>query len=232
MCTIDLFAILILEDLKMKQGVSKFSIVALLGAGLLMATVSMFGQVKAGSPLSGENGARNSSGMSPDMAPNGPMAPQNNVAFTQQHVSETIRENMAMEIELSRLALMHTRNASIKKFSRQVIAENRVLNEEAKQFAPDKTGIFPNPMLEGTRQAVNARAAEKKMKNLTGVQFDRMYLIQMNGYAENDQQVGHSAYAMMEFPGISPVGRKMWDMANNRVKQIAALANKLHVELR
>jgi hypothetical protein len=86
-------------------------------------------------------------------------------------------------------------------------------------------------MFEGTRQAVDACAAEKKMKKLTGPQFDRMYLITMNSFSENDQQVGHSAYAMMEFPGISPVGRKMWDMANARVERIGALSSELHAKL-
>jgi predicted outer membrane protein len=94
-------------------------------------------QVGVGSLLAGQNGGASKYGMSPNIKPDGPMAPENNVAFTQQHVSETIRENMAMEIELSQLALKHSRNPSIKKFARQVIAENRVLDSEAKQFAPD-----------------------------------------------------------------------------------------------
>jgi hypothetical protein len=106
------------------------------------------------------------------------------------------------------------------------------MSSTAKRFAPDKTQVFPNPTFAGTRQSVSAGAAEKEMKNLTSPQFDQMYLVQMNSFAENDQQLGHSVYAMMQFPGISPVGGKMWDMANDRVRQIAALARKLHVELR
>jgi predicted outer membrane protein len=215
----------------MKHCISTFSITALVSAGLLLGGASMSAQTRVGSPLAGQNGTANRYGMSPNMKPDGLMAPENNLAFTQQHVSETIRENMAMEIELSQLALKYSKNPSIKKFSRQVVAENRVLDSEAKQFAPDKSGTFPNSMFEGTRQAVEARAAEKRMKKLTGPQFDRMYLVLMNSFAENDQQVGHSAYAMMEFPGISPVGRKMWDMANARVKQIGALSTELHAKL-
>lgn len=214
----------------MKQSIFSFLIV-LLSAGLLLATASMFGKARADSPLAGQNSDTNKPGIPPYLAPDGPMAPENNVAFTQQHTSDTIRENMAMEIEFSQLALKRSRNAAIKKFARQVIVENRVLDGQAKQFAPDKTRTFPNPMFDGLRQTDHAHTAEKKMKNLTGASFDRIYLIQMNSYAKNDQQIGHSAYAMMEFPGISPVGRKMWDMANNRVTQIAALAKKLHVKL-
>jgi predicted outer membrane protein len=215
----------------MKQSVSSFSIAALLSAGLFLATPPMFAQRRDGSPLAGQNGITNPSGMSPNMTPDGPMAPENNKAFILQHVSDSIRQNMAMEIELSQLALKRSRNVAIKKFARRVIAENRVLDSQARQFAPDKSGAFPNATMAGTRQAVNASAAEKKMKNLTGPQFDRIYLVQMNGFAENDRQIGHSAYAMMQFPAISPVGRKMWDMANDRVNRIAALARTLRVKL-
>lgn len=210
----------------------RLSVVALLSGGLVASASTVAAQTQSGSPLARPNGAPNRSGMSPHMEPNGPMTPQNNVRFIQQHVSDTIRQNMAMEIEFSQMALKHSRNPRIKKFARQAIAENRAIAEGAKQFAPDKTAAFPNPMYEGTRQAVMGNKAKKKMQTVTGPAFDRMYLVQMNAYAENDQQVGHSTYAMMNVPGgVSPLGRKMWDMANARVKQIEALARQLHVKL-
>ncbi len=215
----------------MKPCVDRSSTAALAVAGLLLGMSFVPGRVQAGSYQTGQNGAPNQYGMSPNMRPDGPMAPENNVAFTQQHTSDAIRENMAMEINLSNLALKRSRDHRIHRFALEVIKENLLLDNDAKQFAPDKTGTFPNPALEGTRQAVEGHAAEKQMKTLTGPQFDRMYLVQMNKYAENDQQVGHSAYAMMEFPGISPVGRKMWDSANGRVKRIAALAGQLNIKL-
>lgn len=215
----------------MMRSIFSFSIaMILLNAGLLLAASSTLGQTQAGSPLAGQNGALNKNSMSPYMKPDGPMAPENNLPFKEQHVSDTIRENMAMEIQFSQLALKRSKSAAIKKFARQVIAENRELANEAKQFAPDKTGVFPNAMYEGTRQAVNAHAAEKQMKSLRGLAFDKVYLDEMNSYIENDQQVGHATYAMMEVPGASPVGRKMWDMANDRVKQIATLATKEHIK--
>lgn len=215
----------------MKQSFLKFLGVTGLCAGLLLVAPAILGQTQAGSPLMNRNGSAGGYGMSPKMESNGPMAPQNNVPFTEQHVSDAIRENMAVEIELSQLALKRSHSSSIKKFARQVIAENSMLSVQARQLAPDKSGVFPNPMFEGTRQAVDAHAAEKKMRTMSGAQFDKLYLHQMYRYAQNDQQVGHSAYAMMEFPGISPVGRKMWDMANNRVKQVEKLAKELKIKL-
>ncbi len=215
----------------MKQNFSRALATTSLFAALLLAAPVILGQTQNGSPLMNPNGSAGRSGMSPHMESNGPMAPQNNVNFTEQHVSDTIRENMAMEIELSEMALKHSRSSLIKKFAQQVILENSTLSVRARQLAPDKSGSFPNPMFEGTRQSVEGHAAEKKMSTLTGPQFDRLYVNQMYKYAQNDQQVGHSAYAMMEFPGISPVGRTMWDMANNRVKQIEKLAKDRHIKL-
>lgn len=216
----------------MAQKLLGISIVTVLSAGLLAVAAAAPARAQSGSPLVRPNGAPNQAGMSPNMPSNGPMAPQNNVRFIQQHVSDTIRKNMAIEIEFSQMALKRSRNPKIKKFARQVIAENRGIADGAKQFAPDKSGTVPNRMFEGTRQAVEANKAKKEMQTVTGPAFDRIYLVQMNAFAENDQQVGHSTYAMMNLPGgVSPLGRRMWDMANARVKQIDALATDLHVKL-
>ncbi|HWF67460.1 MAG TPA: DUF4142 domain-containing protein [Acidobacteriaceae bacterium] len=200
--------------------------------GVIAAAPAAPAQTQPGSPWVKPNGAPNRSGMSPYMTLDGPTTPENNVPFIQQHVSETIRQNMAMEIEFSQMALKRSRNPKIKQFARQLIDENRLIADGAKQFAPDKSGTFPSPMFEGIRQAVEANKAKKKMETLTGPAFDRMYLFQMNSFAENDQQVGHATYAMMNLPGgVSPLGRRMWDMANARVKQIDVLARELHVKL-
>jgi predicted outer membrane protein len=115
----------------MKRCVSNLSMAALFGAVLFLPTTSMFGQTGQGFPLIGQNGSTNQSGMSPYMKLDRPTAPENNAAFVEQHVSDTIRQNMAMEIELSQLALKHSRNAAIEKFAWQVIAENHVLDSEA-----------------------------------------------------------------------------------------------------
>jgi predicted outer membrane protein len=216
---------------KMKKNFSRALAATSLFAALMITAPVVLGQTQSGSPLVNPDGSAGRFGMSPQMKANGPMAPQNNVNFTEQHVSDTIRENMAIEIGLSEMALKHSRSAVIKKFAQQVILENSALSVRAKQLAPDKSGSFPNPIFEGTRQSVEGHAEEKKMSALTGPQFDRLYVNQMYKYAQNDQQVGHGAYALMEFPGISPVGRTMWDMANTRVKQIEKLAKDRDIKL-
>ncbi|MEO6828815.1 MAG: DUF4142 domain-containing protein [Acidobacteriaceae bacterium] len=215
----------------MKQSFLKFLGITGLCAVLLLGTPAILGQTQAGSPLMNRSGSADGHGMSPKMQSNGPVAPQNNVQFIEQHVSDTIRENLAMEIELSELALKRSRSSNVKKFARQVIAENSPLAAEAKQLAPDKSGVFPNPMFEGTRQTVGTKAAEKKMNTMSGAQFNNRYLQQMYKYAQNDQQVGHSAYAMMDLSRVSPLGRRMWDMANKRVKRVEKLAKELKIKL-
>lgn len=216
----------------MKRTFSLFSMTVVLFAGSLLAPMLLVAQNHAGSPLTNPDGTGKQNGMSPYMKSNGPEAPQNNVPFIQQHTSDGIRQNMATEIQFSQLALKRSKSSEIKKFAKQVIAENRVIAQGARQFAPDKTGTFPSAMFAGTRQYVDAGKAEKKMKTVTGPAFDRIYLVQMNNFAESDQQIGHATYAMMNLPGgVSAVGRKMWDMANARVKQIAVLARELDVNL-
>lgn len=171
------------------------------------------------------------SGMTPYMPSNGPMAPQNNTSFTYQHVSDGVRENVALEKELNELALKRSHNPAIKKFAAKIIEENKKLDEQAKSFAPDKSGKFPNGAFYGTRQEVNAAATQKELQTLTGKKFDEVYLPTMADYLRNDIWQGHSTYAMMEFPGLSPFGRKLWDLSRARMDELAKIAKdaKVHI---
>lgn len=171
------------------------------------------------------------SGMTPGMESNGPMAPQNNASFTYQHVSDGIRENMALETQLNELALKRSHNANIRNFAQQIIAENKDIDLQARSFAPNKTGKFPNGAFYGTRQQVNAAATQKKLRTLTGKKFDEVYLPQMAAYLRSDIEQGHEAYAMMEFPGISPVGRHLWDLSRTRMNELAKIAKEAGVHI-
>lgn len=215
----------------MKQSLFKISNAALLAAGLLLSTPGVFAEAQSGTSSKPQSNQLNKSGMSPYMPSNGPMAPQNNVAFTEQHVSDTIRENMNVEIQLNQLALARSHNPRIKSFAQRVITENRKIDLDAKKLAPDQSGTFPNAAFGGTRQAVDAQATQKKLKTLTGKKFDDVYLVQMSDYLRSDIQVGHSAYAMMEFPNISPVGLNLWNLSRKRMDELAKLANQAQVHI-
>ncbi|HWF67237.1 MAG TPA: DUF4142 domain-containing protein [Acidobacteriaceae bacterium] len=215
----------------MKQSLFKISNAALLAAGLLLSTPGVFAQAQSGTSGKPQSNQLNKSGMSPYMPSNGPMAPQNNVAFTEQHVSDTIRENMALEIQLNQLALARSHDPKIKSFAQRVITENRKIDLDAKKLAPDQSGAFPNTAFGGTRQVVDAQATQKKLKTLTGKKFDDVYLVQMSDYLRSDIQVGHSAYAMMEFPNISPVGLNLWNLSRKRMDELAKLANQAQVHI-
>lgn len=215
----------------MKQSFFKISNAALVSVGLLLAVPGLRAQAKSSSPSAVENKQFNKLGMTPYMPSNGPMAPQNNANFTYQHVSDTIRENMALEIQLNQLALQRSRNPKIKSFAQRVINENRKIDLDAKRLAPDQSGTFPSATFAGTRLVVNAQETDKKLKTLTGKKFDDVYLVQMSDYLRSDIQVGHSAYAMMEFPNISPVGRHLWDLSRQRMDELAKIANDQHVHI-
>lgn len=195
-----------------------FSVVMV--SGLLLAAPSVQAQTQSGSPLAGQNGSLNRNGMSPYMKPNGPMAPQNNVQFIERNTFGGMSRNIRVETSMSQLALKNSHNADIKKFARQVIVNNRRIED---QLAVPPSSDGPDFASETSIQTEQAR---KKMEKLSGTQFDQIYLKQMDGYVRKDQQAGHAAYAMMDLSKVSHVGSQVWALSNERAKQIATLAKE------
>ncbi len=127
-------------------------------------------------------------------------------------------------MEFSRLALKRGSNASTKNFARQILADNRKIKEQL-NLSTSSNGSMPADVApDGSRSTDRARAATEKLELLAGPQFDRQYLAPMGTYVREDQQTGHSAYAMMDLPHLSQLGLQVWTLANDRSKQIAKLA--------
>lgn len=217
----------------MKRSMLGFSNAALLSASLLLAASGIAAQTGSGSPANHKNSQVenlqfNKLGISPHMPTNGPQAPENNTTFIKQHVSDTIRDNMAVESAINELALKRSHNPEIKQFAQRVIAQDRKIDLDAKRIAPNQGEALP---LGATRQRVDARMAEKKMKTLTDRKFEELYLVQMSDDLRSDIQVGHSAYAMMNLSQISSVGLELWDLSRKRMNELAQIARKAHVRI-
>ncbi len=209
----------------------RISNAAFLIATMFLIPAALPAQANKNVPATAPNGDLGRYGITPTMQSNGPTAPQNNIVFAQQHVSDAIRRNMETEIALSEMALKRSHNAIVKKFAHEVITANQDIDQRAKAFAPNNGKAFADAGEEGTRQAIETRDATAKMKTLTGAKFDQLYLVTMYKYSLNDEQVGHSAYAMMQIPGVSPVGWKYWNLARKRSTQIETIAKQVHVTL-
>ena len=224
----------------MKHRIFRVSELVLLPVGLFLALPWSPAQTGSGFPAIHEDsqGQKTDAGTKinkPDMKPympsNSPMAPQNNNVFLRQHVSDTIRENMAMEIQLNQLAVERSHNAKLKSYAQQVLVQDQKIDLDAKRFAPRPSESLPIAELAGTRQAVDAKATDKKMRALTGRKFDEMYLVQMSNALRSDIQVGHSAYAMMDIPQISSVGGNLWTLSRKRMDELTRIASQNHVHI-
>lgn len=198
---------------------------------LLLTTSAVLAQTTDAPTTGAQNSGGNPHNMLSKMQPNGPMAPQNNVQFIEQTISANIRNNCKLEIKLSQLALKNSRSTNITEFAGQVIIENRKIVGQLKLLVPTYNPDLPHTISERARQAEQAYQAEAQMQKLTGLKFDRMYLAQMDRYVRNDEQTGHSAYAMMDLPNISKVGLLVWNLARDRARQLSKLAADEHYEL-
>jgi predicted outer membrane protein len=126
------------------------------------------------------------------------------------------------------MALKNSHNDDVKKFAQQVINDNHRIASQLEFSAMGEGSLQPEMQ---DRQLSDTNKAKKQMKKLTGQPFDQIYLVQMDGWIRNDQQTGHSAYAMLDLPRVSTVGKQVWDLANERAKQIPSLTQEEHFKI-
>jgi predicted outer membrane protein len=208
----------------MRRDNFSFLSVASLVVGALLSTLApaAVGQMHAPASMSGaSNMNNNNNNMAPDgMQPSGPRAPENNEQMMERNTFGNLRRDFDVENDLSKMALKNSSNEDVKKFAQQVISENHSMSNEL---------VLPNPngeMMDPEMVPDQTKKAEKQMKKMTGKPFDQMYLVQMDAYIKNDQQVAHSAQTMMSVPKVSEVGTRVQSVAEDREKQIATLTQE------
>ena len=192
---------------------------------LAPAAAQMHGNTPMGGTPNNMNNINNND-MAPDgMQPSGPRTPENQEQMMERNAFGNLRRDFDVENDLSKMALKNSSNDNVKKFARQVISENHSMSNELILTNPNG----PNPngeMMDPEMVPSQTKKAEKQMKKMTGKPFDQMYLVQMDAYVKNDQQVAHSAQTMMSVPKVSEVGTRVQSMSEDREKQIGTLTQE------
>ena len=201
---------------------------SLLAPGILLLTLTpgALAQMHGGAPMGGSTNSNmnnsNNNNMSPDgMQPNGTGGPQNADQIVEQNMFGNLRRNFDVENDLSKIALKNSSNDDVKKFAHQVITENHGLSNDL---------IIPNPNGDTLNQPEivpdQTKKAEKQMKKMTGKPFDQIYLVQMDAYIKNDQEVANKAEAASNVPKVSEVGIRVRSLSDDREKQIGTLTQE------
>ena len=136
-----------------------------------------------------------------------------------QEVLAHLYRNTNAETGLSKMAMKNSQNADVKKFAHQAMSDDRNLGGKLMAYA-----VKYNLRLIATAPASTV-AAEKQMKNLTGTDFDKMYLVQMDAFVKDDQKTAAQASAMSD-PEVSAIGTKMQNLSSDQAKQITALTTE------
>ncbi len=155
----------------------------------------------------------------------GPAGAQNSA---QVALIAQMRRNLQVEIDLSKLALKNSSNDQIKALARQTIAENHRNERELTDTASSNT-FGPQSFDEGTPS--KTRKAEKQMKKMSGAQFDGMYLSQMKGSLDDDQEALGEASTTMCSIRFGAVLTKLRDTTDQRANQLAQVAQSENVKL-
>ena len=124
--------------------------------------------------------------------------------------------NSNAETDLSKLALKHSNNDDVKKFAKQVLSENRAVAGQIMTYAVKYNFRVISATPSSTKDA------EKQMKSLTGVPFDKVYLVQMDAFVKDDLQAAAPASGASD-PDVSAIGKKVASLADARAKKIAEL---------
>ena len=194
-----------------------------LTAGLLAATPASVAQMRGGSmgaPPTQPGMPQN------NPQPNSPMGMQNNA---EADFLGNMRRNIKVETDLSKMALKNSSNDDVKKFAAQVISENRRNEMQLTSATSSNPNLSGVPYAEDTPS--QTRQAEKQMKKLTGTQFDGMYLAQMNGYVKNDQSATANASGNANSSDLNAVMMQLRNTADDRIKQIAQVAQSENFKL-
>ncbi len=196
------------------------------GLLLLAMTPAVRAQMHGGAPMGGSapsnNNMNNTNGnMPPDgMQTPGTMGSQNSAQMLEQNTVGNLRRNFDVETKLSKMALKNSSNEDVKKFAQQVITENHGLSNNL--ILPNPTGEMMAPELVPSE----TKKAEKQMKKMTGKPFDQLYLVQMDAYIKNDQQVAQRAESMIPEPKMSEVTNRVQSVSEQRAKQIDTLTQE------
>ncbi|MGB8477376.1 MAG: DUF4142 domain-containing protein [Acidobacteriaceae bacterium] len=200
---------------------------SLLAPGLLLLTMTpaAMAQMHGSAPMGGapaNNNMNNPNGnMGPDgMQPPGTMGSQSSDQMMERNAFGNLRRNFDVENRLSKMALKNSSNDDVKKFAQQVISDNHGLSNDL---------ILPNPngeMMGPEMVPSETKKAEKQMKKMTGKPFDQMYLVQMDAYVRNDQEVVHKAQSATNVAKLSEVTNRVQSLSDERQKQIGALTQE------
>ena len=199
---------------------------SLLAPGLLLLTMTpaALAQMHGAAPMGGTPNSMNNNSnnnMAPDgMQPTGPMGAQNSDQMMERNTFGNLRRNFDVENRLSKMALKNSSNEDVKKFAQQVITENHGLSNDL--ILPNPTGEMMGPEMVPSQ----TKKAEKQMKKMTGKPFDQLYLVQMDAYIKNDQEVAHRAQSAMNVPKVSEVTNRVQSVSEEREKQIGALTQE------
>ncbi|MHB8302584.1 MAG: DUF4142 domain-containing protein [Acidobacteriaceae bacterium] len=177
--------------------------------------------------MAGQQPGGNMPGMAAN-SPNGPngMMGQNSLqANLEGNFLGTMRRNNKAETDLSKLALKNSSNDNVKKMAQQVIAENR------KTDMALSTSATTGHLSLDTNLPSQTRKAMKEMKKLTGTDFDKMYLSQMNGYVKNDRKTTQDAQSALNSSDLSALTMQLRTAADSRAQQLTQVAQSENFKL-
>ncbi|MGC1872359.1 MAG: DUF4142 domain-containing protein [Acidobacteriaceae bacterium] len=198
--------------------------VSLLAPGLLLLTLvpAARAQMHGGAPMGGAPNNMNNPNTPPNgMQPNGPMGALSNDQMAEQNMFGNLRRNFDVENDMSKMAIKNSSNDDVKKFAHQVISENHSLSNDL--FIPNPNGDM---MMPPESVPSETKKAEKEMKKMTGKPFDQMYLVQMDAYVKNDQQVANKGESATKMSKVSEVGMRVQNQSEDREKQISTLTQE------
>jgi hypothetical protein len=184
----------------------------MLASGLILtATAAALAQM-SGRP----GGDLNRPGMQPD--PLGSTQSSSLENLQRDLLSNILRDGNA-ETALSRVALEQSSNENIRKLAQQTIANNLTISKSLYSGALGRIC----PVISQTPNQVLEMA--KKMKELTGIQLDGVYLSQLQAYVRHDQKMMKDTRAFGSSPDIDGMVMQMRALADSRMHQIDQIAS-------
>lgn len=141
-----------------------------------------------------------------------------------------MRRNSKAETDLSKMARKNSHSDAIKKLAKEVMSTNRKDQMAMTGAASDNPTLAQSYRVPKPPQ--ETIDAEKKLKTLTGTDFDRLYISQLDAYVKDDQATLASASKVLKDSPLETVVPQMSKTADQRAQLIqqTAQAENLKIE--
>lgn len=146
--------------------------------------------------------------------------------LAEQEFLQYLSKNSQAAMEISQTALKNSSNKSIQDLAQSVIKGHQKMAVDIADIASQRKVSLSNSI------SGHARKDEKKLQALTGSQFDRVYLKQLDHLVKNEENSASNALTSTDAADLRPLAMGAQSQAKNDARKITEISKAENISLK